>query len=85
MRDAAALEVQLDQIFLGLLDGLFNGHGNFARLAHAKSRVAMMVADHHQRGEAQIFAALHYFRDAIDGDHVILQVRRIYFEQPSYR
>ena len=85
MRNAAALEVQFDQTFLGLLDGFFDGHGHFASLAHAESRVAMMVADDHERGETQVFAALDDFGDAVDGDHVILQVRRIYVEDPPYR
>ena len=74
MRNRGALKVQLHHVFLGLFDGLANGHGNFARLAHAESGVAALIADHHQRGEAQIFAALDDFGDAMDGDDLIFQI-----------
>ena len=75
MRDRGALQIQLHHILLGLLDRLANRHGNFASLAHAEAGVAALVADDDQRREAEILAALHDFRDAVDRDHLILQVR----------
>jgi len=47
--------------------------------------MAMAVADDHQSGETKILAALHDLGDAVDGDHVILQLRRIHFQEPAYR
>src|SRR5437868_5038224 len=66
-----ALQVQLDQILFRLLDALLDGHGHFARLAHAESRMTTAVADDHQRRETQVLTALDDFGDAVDGDHVI--------------
>ena len=68
------LRFRLNQVFLGLLDGLLDGHGNFASFAHAESGMAMTVANHDERGEAEVFAALDYFGDAVDRDDVVLQV-----------
>jgi len=47
--------------------------------------MTVAVADDHQRGKAQVLAALHNFGDAIDGNHVILKLRRIHFQEPPYR
>ncbi len=85
VRNRRALQVQLDQILFCLLDTLLDGHGHFARLAHAESRMAVAVADDYQRGETQILAALDDFGDAVDGDHVVLQLRGIHFQEPAYR
>ena len=75
MRNGGALQIQLNQIFLGLLDGLPDGHGHFARLAHAESGMAVLIADNHQRGEAEVLAALDDLGDALDGDDLVLQIR----------
>jgi len=37
------------------------GHGHFARLAHAKSRMAAAVANDYQRGETEVLAPFHDF------------------------
>ncbi len=42
--------------------------------------MAAMISDNDKRGEAQVLAAFDDFRDAVDSDNVILQVRRIHFE-----
>ena len=63
-----------DQILLGLLDGLANGHGHFARLAHAEAGVAVLIADDDQRGKAQVLAALDDLGDALDGHDLVLQI-----------
>jgi hypothetical protein len=47
--------------------------------------MAMTVADDNQSGEAQVFAALDDFRDAVDSDHVVLEVGRIDLEEPANR
>ena len=75
MRNRGALQIQLNQILLGLLDRLADGHGNFARLAHAEAGVALLIAHHDQRRKAEILAALDDFGDAVDRDDLILQVR----------
>ena len=85
VRDGGALQVELDQVFLGLLDSLLDGHGHFTGFAHAEAGMPMAVANHHERGEAEVLAALDDLRDAVDGDDVILQVRRIDFQQPPNR
>ena len=69
-----ALQVQLHHVLLGLLDGLADGHGNFAGLAHAEAGMAALIADHDQRGEAEVLAALHDFGDAVDRNHLVLQI-----------
>src|SRR5579859_4472710 len=75
----------LTMFFFGLLNGLANGHGNFARLAHAESGVAVLVADNDKRGEAEVLASLDDFRDAIDGNDLILDVRQIRVDVPANR
>ena len=73
----------LIKFFLACSMAFLMAMGTSRALPHTESRVAMMVAHHHQRGETKIFTALDYLRDAVDGDHVVLQVRRIYFQQPG--
>ncbi len=85
VRNRGALEVQMNQILFRLFDALLDGHRNFARLAHAESGMAVIVANDDERGEAEILAALDDLGDAIDGDDVVLQLRRIDFEQPAHR
>ena len=66
--------MQANDIFLGLLDGLADGHGDFAGLAHAEAGVTVLVADNDERGEAEVLAALDDLGDALDGHNLILQV-----------
>ena len=75
----------MNQIFLGLLDGLADGHGNFARLAHAETGVAALIADDHQRGKAQVLAALDDLGDALDGHDLILQIVGADLDGPADR
>ena len=83
MRNRGAFEIQLHHILLGLLDRFANRHGHFASLAHAETGVAALVTDDDQRREREILSAFHYFRDAVDRDHLILQVRRVGIDQPA--
>jgi len=41
--------------------------------------MAAAVANDYQRGETEVLAAFHDFGDTVDGNHVILQLRRIHF------
>src|SRR5260370_501268 len=52
---------------------------------HAGFGMAVAVADDHERGETEVLAPLDDLSDAVDGDHVILQLRRIHFQEPAYR
>jgi len=61
------------------------GHGHFTGFPHAKTGVAVIVANHDERGKAEIFAALDYFSDAVDGDDVVFQIRKIDFQEPPNR
>src|SRR6266851_845805 len=42
MRNRRALQIQVNQILLSLLDRLADGHGHFARLAHPETGVAVL-------------------------------------------
>ena len=83
MRDRGAFEVQLHHVLLGLLDRFANRHGNFASLAHAEAGMAALVTDDDQSREPEILSAFHHFRDAVDRDHLIFQVRRVGVDQPA--
>ena len=56
---------------LGGLGRLADRLGHFARLAVAKTDPALLIADHHQRGEAEAPAALHHLRHAVDVNQAI--------------
>jgi hypothetical protein len=85
VRNRRTSKIELDQILFCLLDALLDRHRHFTSFAHAESRVTMMIADNHERRKAQVLAAFDHFGDAIDGDDVVLQIRRIDFEQPPHR
>ena len=68
------LRFRREHILFGLLDGFADGHGHFARLAHAEAGVALLISDNDQRGKAQVFAALDDLRDAVDRHNLIFQV-----------
>src|SRR5688572_12020116 len=56
---------------------LANRRGYFFRLAHAiPDNLGPWIANHHQRGKAQVFAALDDFGDTVDRYHLFLQVQR---------
>src|SRR5882724_9586091 len=56
-------------------DRLLNRQRNFARLARAKSDVPAFIADDDQRRKRQILAALHDFRNAVDRNHLVFQIK----------
>jgi len=60
------------------LDSLLDGRGHFLRLAGTEANdPGAGIAHHHQGREAEVLAALDHFRDAIDGDYLLLQVEVI--------
>src|SRR5262249_984733 len=85
VRNRGTLHVELDQVLFGLLNALLDGHGDFAGFAHAESGVAVIVADDDERRKAEVLAALDDLGDAVDGNDVVLQIRRIDFEKPPNR
>ena len=66
MQGAAVLQRNADQGALGGIGRLADGFRHFARLAMAETDAALLVADHHQRGETEAAAALHHLGDTID-------------------
>src|SRR5919199_1603012 len=64
-----------DQVLLRRLDGLLDGHGDFARLARAEADVARAVADDHERREREVLAALDHLGHAVDRDDLVGQVK----------
>ena len=68
------------QVFLGGLDALTDGRGHFLGFPDAVAdHFGGGVADYNQRRKAEILAALHHLGDAVDGNHLLLEVeaRRI--------
>jgi hypothetical protein len=47
--------------------------------------MAVAIANDYQRREAKILAAFYDFGNAVDGDHVVLQIGRIHLQEPAYR
>src|SRR5690606_3689592 len=60
-------EHALARVFHRLLDG----HRHLAGLAVAEADAAFAVADHGQRGEGELAAALDGLADAVDGDQLL--------------
>src|ERR1700686_2360518 len=73
MWNRGSLQIQVNQIFLRLLDSLADGHGHFASLAHAESGVTLLVPDDDQGGKAEVLAAFDDLGYALDGYDLILQ------------
>ena len=71
MQRAALAQRHADQRALGRLGRLADRFRHFARLAVAEADAALLVADDHQRGEAEPPAALHHLGDAVDVDQLV--------------
>ncbi len=63
-----------NHVLARLLHRLGDGGRHFARLAVAEADAAGAVADHGQRGEGELFAALDRLGDAVDRDQLLLEV-----------
>src|SRR5579863_1469804 len=69
----AVLELDLLQVLAGLLHGLGDGVRDLAGLAVAEPDLAVAIADHGERGEAEQPAALDHLGHAVHGDQLFLQ------------
>ncbi len=74
-------QVDLEQVLLGGLDALADGLGNFLGLARAVADYAFArIANDDQRGKGHVLAALDDLGDAIDRDHLVLEVEPVRIE-----
>ena len=73
MQRAAFAQWHAGQRALGGIGRLADRLRHFARLAVAEASTALLVADHHQRGEGETSAALHHLSDAVDVDKLVLK------------
>ena len=60
-----------DQRALGRFRSLADRFRHFTRLAVTKADAALLVADHHESGEAEATSTLYHFRDAVDVDQTV--------------
>src|SRR5712664_127198 len=77
VRDGVARERHLEEVLLRLLAALADGLGDLVRFPQPGADVALAVADHHQRGEAEAPAALDHLGDAVDVDHPVVQLGQV--------
>src|ERR1700716_2872829 len=68
---AALAQRHANEVTLGGLGGLADRLRHLARLAVAEADPALLVADDHQRGEAEAAAALHHLGHTIDVDELV--------------
>jgi hypothetical protein len=72
---AAFLQRHADQAALGLLGGLADALGHFLGLALAEADAAALVADDHERGEAEALTTLDGLGDPVDRDQTVGEFR----------
>jgi hypothetical protein len=72
---AAFLQRHADQATLGLLGGLADALGHLLGLALAEADAAALVADDHERGEAEALAALDGLGHPVDRDQTVGEFR----------
>ena len=71
MQRAAFAQRNADQVALGGFGRLADRFRHFARLAVTEADAALLVADDHERGEAEAPSALHHLGDAVDVDELV--------------
>jgi hypothetical protein len=74
VRNGRPLQRHTNQVLLGGLDTFLDGGGHFLCLPYAEPDDSMAVADDNQRTEAQVLAALHDLRHAVDRNHGVFDV-----------
>ena len=74
MRDRGAQQRHVDQVLLRILSALADRFGNFSSLAHAGANAALFVADHDQRGEAEILTAFYNLGDTVYSNESIFEL-----------
>src|SRR5690606_27700885 len=67
----AVVQVDLDHRLAGVFHRLLDGHRDLAGFAVAEADAALAVADHGQRGEGELAAALDGLADAVDRDQLL--------------
>ena len=65
------LERDVDHVLARLRHRLGDGDRHFTRLAESEADAAGAVADHRQRGEAELAATLDHLRRAVDRDQLL--------------
>jgi hypothetical protein len=73
MRDRSALERDVNEVLLGLFDGLGNGNWDFGSFPFANSNPTMAVTDDDQRAEVKPLAPLHHLCHTVNEDDFVLQ------------
>ena len=66
VRNGGANNGNLYHVALGVSNALAHGFGNLGSLAKTNADPAFAVADNHQRGEAEVTAALNDLGDAVN-------------------
>jgi hypothetical protein len=74
VRNRAARERHRHHAATRCFNGLAHRFRYFVRLAGREPELALAVTDGHERVERESATALHDFRDAIDGDHVLDEI-----------
>jgi hypothetical protein len=74
VRDRGLVLGHLEQVLLGVLDGLGDRRRHLVGLAVANAHVVHLVAHDDERREREPAAALHDLGDAVDLDHALLEL-----------
>src|SRR5881392_1603169 len=77
MRQGVFDQRHANEVLLGRFNSFFDRQRNFTRFAGAKTYMAAFVTDDDERGERKVLAALDYFGDAIDRDHLVFQIQAL--------
>jgi hypothetical protein len=73
VRDGGADHGHPEHVLARLVVALADGLGNLVRLAQTHADMTRLVADDHERGEAEATATLHDLRHAVDVDDALLE------------
>ena len=73
MGNRGAQQRHVDKVLLGILGALADRLGNFSGLAHARAHAAFFIADHNQRREAEVAAALDDLGNAVYGNELLFK------------
>src|SRR5947209_6126926 len=83
MQRAAFAQRDPGQVALRRFGRLANRFRHLTRLAVAEPDPALLVADHHQRREAEALAALHHLRHTVDVDELVHELAVTLFPPAS--
>ena len=74
MGDGGAVQFDLDEVLLGILDALTDGLGDLDGFAGADANVSVLVAHCHQGAEAEVTSTFDDLSDSADLDDFFLKV-----------